>query len=322
MAAIIPPSPAAGSRPKRKAGTRRGLDRSARGLFASFALFAIILLAAILITLFIRTLPILRQHSLVEILTGSVWKPSSGQFGLLPFILGTLWTTGLGMIFAVPLSLLTAVYLSEYATPFTRTMAKPILDILAGIPSVIYGMWGVLVIVPWVQNALSPALRRLLPGIGLFQTSNPTGFSILSASIVLAVMTAPIMIAIMVEVIHVVPTGLRESSLAVGANRWQTIKFVIIPHAFSGILAAIVLGVSRALGETMAVLMVVGNVATIPQSIFDAAYPLPALIANNYGEMMSIPLYDAALMGAALLLLCIVLIFNVAASIILRRRLS
>lgn len=287
-------------RPKRNPTLRRRLDRTGRGLFAAAAVFAAALLLAIITVLMVRAAPILKDHSLVAILTGSVWKPAAGQFGLLPFILGTLWTTGLGMVFAVPLSLLTAVYLSEYAAGLTRGVAKPILDILAGIPSVIYGMWGVLVIVPWVQNSLAPAMGQIFPTVRVLVSSNPTGYSILSAAIVLAVMTSPLMIAIMYEVIHAVPTGIRESSLAVGANRWQTIKYAVIPKAADGILAAVVLGVSRALGETMAVLMVVGNVPNLPISIFDAAYPIPALIANNYGEMMSIPLYDAAMMTAAL----------------------
>ncbi len=308
------------TRRKQNARLRRSLDRLARGAFAAAAVFAALLLLFIFLMLIIRAAPILKERSLVQILAGQIWKPGSGLFGLLPFFLGTIWTTGLGMVFAIPLSLLTAVYLSEYAAPLTRSLAKPILDILAGIPSVIYGMWGVLVIVPWVQNSLSPTLKTWFPQIPLFVSKNPTGYSILTAAIVLAVMTAPLMIAIMYEVIHAVPGGIRESSLAVGANRWQTIKYAVLPKASSGILAAVVLGVSRALGETMAVLMVVGNVANIPVSIFDAAYPIPALIANNYGEMMSIPLYDSAMMTAALLLLIMVLIFNISASIVLRRR--
>ena len=308
-------------KPKRRGPLRRQIDLAAGNLFATFAVLGIVLLACIMALLAIRAWPLLQSHSLFEVLTGTEWKPSDGKFGLLPFILGTAWTTGLGSLLAIPPSLLTAMYLSEYARPTTRTLLKPVLDILAGIPSVIYGMWGVIAIVPWVQNRLAPWAKQAFPNFGLVQSSNPTGYGILSASLVLALMVSPIMISIMFEVIHNVPAGMRESSLAVGANRWQTVKKVVLPKASNGILAAIVLGISRALGETMAVLMVVGNTATIPHSIFDAAYPIPALIANNYGEMMSIPMYDAALMGAALLLLVIVLAFNVAASLVLRRSL-
>jgi phosphate transport system permease protein len=121
------------------------------------------------------------------------------------------------------------------------------------------------------------------------------------------------------EVLQAVPAGVREASLAVGATRWQTVKYAVLPHVIPGVMAGIVLGASRALGETMAVLMVIGNVARSPTSVFDPAYPLTALIANNYGEMLSIPLYDSALMGAALLLLVIVLLFNLASTLVLRR---
>ena len=135
----------------------------------------------------------------------------------------------------------------------------------------------------------------------------------------LAIMVFPIIVSVIEEVLRTVPQGMREASLALGATHWETTKFVIMRKALPGVIAAIVLGFSRAFGETLAVMMVVGNVVQIPRSLFDAAYPLPALIANNYGEMMSIPMYDAALMGAALLLLIVVLLFNIGAQIILSR---
>jgi phosphate transport system permease protein len=176
-----------------------------------------------------------------------------------------------------------------------------------------------LAIVPWVQNHLKPSLTSWLGFIPLFSSDNPTGYSILAGGIVLAVMVIPFIVAVTFEVMRTVPDGYREAALAMGATRWQTIKSAVIPQVLPGILAGIVLGASRALGETMAVLMVVGNVPTMPTSIFDTAYPLPALIANNYGEMLSIPLYDAALLGAALMLLIIVLIFNVLSTLVLNR---
>ena len=308
-------------KPRQKGTQRRQADSAAGRLFGAIAGASILLLAGVMAVLVYKAWPLLQSQSLGAVLAGVVWKPSSGTFGLLPFILGTTWTTGLGSLLAVPLSLLAAIYLSEFARPLTRNLLKPVLDILAGIPSVVYGMWGVITLVPFIQNQLAPWLQAALPNWGLFQSENPTGYGILTASVVLALMVSPIMISIMYEVIHNVPAGLRKSSLAVGADRWQTIKRVVLPKAANGILAAIVLGISRALGETMAVMMVVGNVATIPHSIFDAAYPIPALIANNYGEMMSIPLYNSALMSAALLLLAIVLVFNIVASLTLRRTL-
>ena len=164
-----------------------------------------------------------------------------------------------------------------------------------------------------------PYADRWLGFSPLFQASNPTGYGVLAGGIVLAVMVFPIIIAVSEEVIRTVPMGLREASWSVGASRWQTIRRIVLRRAFPGVIAAVMLGFSRAFGETMAVLMVVGNVVQIPHSIFDAAYPLTALIANNYGEMMSIPLYDAALLGAALILLMVVLTFNIGSRLVLAR---
>jgi phosphate transport system permease protein len=213
---------------------------------------------------------------------------------------------------------LSAIYLAEYCRPRTIAIVKPMLDLLAGIPSVVYGVWGIVAIVPWVQS-IRPWFTRYLGFIPLFSSDNPTGYSILAGGLVLAVMVAPFMIAVVFEVLRTVPAGAREASLALGATRWQTIRVAVLPPSTSGIVAGVVLGASRALGETMAVLMVVGNVAIIPHSIFDPAYPLPALIANNYGEMMSIPLYDSAMMAGALVLLLIVLFFNITSTLVLRQ---
>jgi phosphate transport system permease protein len=299
--------------------SRQRQDRQASGMFTSFTVFPAIVLVVLLVALLIRAWPILQEIPLTKLLFGRTWKPSLGEFGFLPFITGSIWVTTVAMIFAIPVSLLTAIYLSEYARTFTRTVIKPIIDILAGIPSVVYGLWGVLVIVPWVGNSVRPFIEKSLPNVSLFMSKNPTGYSILSGGLVLAVMVMPFIIAISYEIMRTVPRGLHEASLAVGATRWQTVRYVILPKTITGLVAGIVMGTSRAFGETIAVLMVIGNVPNIPISIFDAAYPLPALIANNYGEMMSIPMYDAALLGAALLLLVIVLIFNLISAVVLRR---
>ncbi len=221
------------------------------------------------------------------------------------------------MVIAVPTCLLTATYLAEYAPVQIRKITKPLIDLLAGIPSVVFGIWGVLTVVPFVQRHVVPIVGHNLGFIPFFKSNNPTGYSVMAGGVVLAVMVFPIIISIAEEVIRSVPHGLREASLALGATRWQTIKFVLLPLALPGVAASVVLGFSRAFGETMAVLMVVGNVPQVPRSIFDAAYPLTALIANNYGEVMSIPLYDAALLGAALVLFLIVLIFNITSRLVL-----
>jgi phosphate transport system permease protein len=280
------------------------------------------LIIVITLALVARAWPILEQYSLWELLSGTVWRPMKGQFGFLPFIAGTFWVTAVGVLLAVPPCILTAIYLAEYAKPATRTILKPLLDVLAAIPSVVYGVWGVIVIVPFVGDVLRPALSAQLGWIPLFASNQPTGYSILSGGIVLAVMIAPFIIAVTYEVLMTAPQDWRLGSLGVGATRWQTVRYIIFRQTLPGMIAGVVLGTSRAFGETMAVLMVVGNVPNLPTSIFDPAYPLPALIANNYGEMMSIPLYDAALLSAALILLVIVLVFNIASTLVLQRMLG
>jgi phosphate transport system permease protein len=288
-------------------------------LMGLLTLSAVLLVPLIALALFLRARPILAAKPLGELLLSTTWHPLRGEFGFFPFIMGTLWVTGVAMVVAVPPSLLTAIYLAEYAPARFRTLAKPLIDLLAGIPSVVYGVWGMLTVVPFVERTVAPALNQWLGALGLFRRDNPTGYGVLAGGLVLAVMILPIIIAVGEEVIRAVPQGLREASLALGATRWQTIRNVVLRRAWPGVMAAVVLGLSRAFGETMAVLMVVGNVPQVPHSIFDAAYPLTALIANNYGEMMSIPLYDAALLGGALILLLIVLAFNTASRLVLVR---
>ena len=305
------------SRPS--AAPRTSRDQAARRTFFVITLLPVALITLITAALFLRAWPILSTHGLTDLLFGRQWQPSSGKFGFWPFIVSTIWVTIAGVILSVPLCLLVATYLAEYAQAGTRAFAKPILDVLAAIPPVVYGVWGLLAIVPFVDKVLLPFSQRYLSFIPIFAVNQPTGFGILSAGIVLAVMIAPLIIAIVYEVFSTVPNDLRQASLAVGATQWQTIRNVVYPQVRPGILAAVVLGASRALGETIAVLIVVGNVAKVPTSIFDSAYPLPALIANNYGDMMSIPLYDAALLGAALVLLVVILVFNLTSQLILHR---
>jgi len=271
------------------------------------------------VALALRARPILEGRSLWELLLGRTWRPMQGLFGFYPFIAGTLWVTIVAMVLAVPPCVLSAIYLSEYARPPLRAAMKPLLDLLAGIPSVVYGVWGVLTVVPFVQGTAAPLVGRWLGFLPLFRADNPTGYGVLAGSIVLAVMVTPVIVPVAEEVLRAVPDGLREASLAVGATRWETVMYAVLPKALPGIIAAVVLGFSRAFGETMAVLMVVGNVARAPSSLFDPAYPLTALIANNYGEMLSIPRYDAALLGAALVLLVVVLAFNVLSQLVLQR---
>jgi phosphate transport system permease protein len=281
----------------------------------SCSLLVIVMIGA----LFLRARPILAAHSLSELLLSHSWRPLKGQFGFWPFIMGTLWVTIPAMLIAVPPSLLVAIYLAEYAHGRIRATIKPLVDLLAGIPSVVYGLWGILFVVPAIQKYVVPFAGERLSFVGVFSGGNPSGYSVLAGGLVLAVMVFPITISVSDEVLRAVPRELREASLAVGATYWQTVKHVVLRKAMPGVIASIILGFSRAFGETMAVLMVVGNVPRAPSSLLDAAYPLPALIANSYGEMMSVPLYDSALLLAALILLLIVLVFTVAARVVLVR---
>ncbi|MFI5171070.1 MAG: phosphate ABC transporter permease subunit PstC [Chitinophagales bacterium] len=271
-------------------------------------IFSLLILGAIITGLVYKSIPVLRSGPISQLLFSSEWSPFKGEFGFLPFILSTVYVTVIAAIIAIPLSILTAIYLSEYANKSFLKFAGPMLDILSGIPSVIFGIWGVLVVVPFIREDLAPYF-----GV------ESSGFSILAGGIVLALMVFPVVVQIVYEVLKIVPNDLREATLSLGANKWETIRKVVIKKASPGILAACILGFSRAFGETLAVLMVVGNVVQSPKGIFDEGYPIPSLIANNYGEMMSIPMYDSALMFAALILLVIILIFNVYARWILNR---
>lgn len=283
-------------------------DRLISKAFLTLTLLSISTVVLIGIGLLYKSLPILNSTSLYNLLFSSEWKPFKEAFGFYPFIVGTLWVTAIAIIIALPLSMLTAIYLSEYAHIRIRKLVLPLIELLSGIPPVLYGVWGVLVIVPLIQDRIAPHFVEFT-----------TGYSVLAGGIVLAIMIFPLIISIVIEVFDNVPQDLRNASLSLGATQWQTVKKVVLRKSFDGIVAAVVLAISRAFGETIAVLMVCGNLAQVPHSLFDSAYPLPALIANNYGEMMSIPMYDSALMFAALLLFVIIFIFNALSRIILYR---
>ena len=240
--------------------SRQRQDLAARRGLLFLSLIPAVLFVLIGAALLVRSWPIVERYPLAELIGGETWKPMKGLFGFRPFITGTLWVTAVGVLLAVPPCIFTALYLSEYASNATRAFLKPLLDVLAAIPSVVYGVWGVIAIVPLVGDVLHPALEGWLGFLPLFSSQQPTGYSILAGGIVLAVMISPFIIAVTYEVLRTIPDGWRQASLALGATRWQTITRVILRQALPGILASVVLGTSRAFGETMAVLMVVGDV--------------------------------------------------------------
>lgn len=289
-------------------GRRILKDRVAHGTMATLTVFVILMVLVMAVGLCLKSAPVLEGQSLWTLLGSSEWKPMKGQFGFLPFIMGTLWVTFLAVLIALPISLLTAIFLTEYARPVVRRFVFPALDILAALPSVIYGVWGMLVIVPWISERLAPHFVEF-----------SSGYTVLAAGIVLGIMVIPLLVSLFIEVFSSVPMELREASIALGATRWQTTRKVVLRKTLPGVLAATVLAISRAMGETIAVLMVCGCVIGIPTSVLDPAYPIPALIANNYGEMLSMPLYESALMFAALILFAVVLIFNLISRIVLYR---
>lgn len=270
------------------------------------AVFAVLFLLVITASLFIKALPIMQEKNIWVLLTSGSWRPFKGNFGYLPFIISTLHVSLLAIAIALPLSLLTSIYLNTYASRNIRSFFQPFIDVLSGIPSVIYGVWGTLTIVPLIANKIAPHFVEF-----------SSGYSVLAGGMVLAVMILPLLISILLEVFRSIPQEMTDASLQLGATKWQTVKKVILRKSFPGILAAVVLSVSRAFGETIAVLMVCGNITEIPHSLFDACYPLPALIANNYGEMLSMPSYESALMLAAFLLFIIIVLFNALSRVIL-----
>lgn len=274
-------------------------------IWTVFIFFIPLLLTAGLI---LKSSILLKDHSFFNLVTSSIWKPLSGEFGFLPFIISSLLVTVLALLIAGPVCLLSAIHLTQYANRYILQIMQPVIDILAGLPSVIYGVWGIIIIVPFISEKIAP-----LFGI---QTS---GYTIISGALVLSVMIIPFILNILLDIFNAIPKELQEASLSLGASQWYTIKFVLIKKAFPGVVSAMGLGLSRAFGETIAVLMVVGNVASIPKGIFQPGYPLPALIANNYGEMLSIPLYDSALMLAALFLLILVIAFNLISRLLIIR---
>ncbi|MBL7892528.1 MAG: phosphate ABC transporter permease subunit PstC [Bacteroidia bacterium] len=271
-------------------------------------ILSVLLAVFIGLGLYLRSLPLLELKSVGSLLTSSVWKPFKGEFGFFPFIMGTLWVTGIAIVVALPLCLLSGIFISEYAHHRVRKIIVPFVDLLSGIPPVVFGVWGVLFVVPLIQEYIAPHFVEYA-----------TGYSVLAGGIVLAVMIFPLIISILLEVFGTVPRELKDASLSLGATQWQTVKFVLLKRSMPGIIAAIVLAISRAFGETIAVLMVCGNLPEVPHSVLDSGYPLPALIANNYGEMLSIPLYDSALLFSALILFIIIFLFNAISRIVLSR---
>ncbi len=288
--------------------SRLWIDKNAKKVMLFCVFFCLSFTFFIGFGLYSKSINLLTQFRSYDLLLSSEWMPGKMKFGIFSFIIGTLYVTVLAMIIAVPPCVLAAIYLTEYANYKIVRFVRPVVDVLAGIPSVIFGVWGIILIVPFIRDFIAPFF-----GV---QTS---GYTALAGGIVLAVSVFPVILQLLIELFKTIPQELRDASLALGATQWQTTKLVMLRKAGPGVVSAVVIAFSRAFGETMSVIMVTGNVAMVPKSVFDPVYPMPSLIANNYGEMLSIPMYDSALMFVALVLFLIVLIFNIISRYILRK---
>lgn len=255
------------------------------------------------------------QKSGLSFLRKTIWDPVAEDFGALPFIYGTLVSSFLGLLIAVPLAVGTALFLTEICPRRIRAVLSLCVELLAAIPSVIYGLWGIFVLVPFVRHYIEPFLQRTLGWTGLF-TGPKIGFGLLSAGIIIAIMILPIIASISREVIVAVPRQQREAALALGATKWEMLRMAVLRNARPGIFGAIILGLGRAFGETMAVTMVIGNTPAIVYSLFATGDTLASTIANQFNEATS-AVYTSALVEMGLVLFVLTLIVNALANLMI-----
>ena len=253
----------------------------------------------------------------LDFITTSVWDPVAEKFGAYPLIFGTLLSSFIALLIAVPLSLGVAIYITEFAPRFLRQPVAFVVELLAAIPSVVYGLWGIFVLIPILRRTAFPFLREVLGFLPFFK--GPIyGPSMLAASIILAIMIMPFIMSVSREVLLAVPGSQREAALALGATRWEAVISAVVPYARSGILGAIILGLGRALGETMAVTMLIGNTHDISSSLFAPGYTMAAVIANEFSEAAT-PMHFAALTYVALLLFLVTVVVNALARLLIWR---
>jgi phosphate transport system permease protein len=253
----------------------------------------------------------------VSFLTGTTWDPIAGIYGALPFIVGTLASSFIAVVLAAPIGLLTAIFLAELAP---RRVAVPltfVIELLAAIPSVVFGLWGVFVLGPFLASTVESWLVGLFGWIPIF-AGPPFGVGLFTAGVILTLMILPTIVAVARDVITAVPDTQREAMLALGATRWETITRAVLPYARSGIIGAMILGLGRALGETMAVTMVIGNRPEVPGSVFDSAQTIASQIATTFNEA-GVGLQTSALVGLGLVLLAITMALNVVARLLVWR---
>jgi phosphate transport system permease protein len=278
---------------------RQSKEKAIQFLFLGIALASITTLALIVLFLFMEGLPIFKEVSVQDFLFGRYWYPTDdpGEFGILSLIVASIAVTLVSSSIAIPLGVMTAIYLAEIASARVREWVKPVVELLAALPSVVIGFFGMVLVAPFLQDLLDI----------------PTGLNLFNASLMLAFMSIPTICSISEDAIFSVPAELKEASLALGATHWETIARVIIPASISGICTAIILGMSRAIGETMVVLMVAGGAAMVPSSLFDPVRPMPASIAAEMAEAPFRSDHYYALFATGMVLFIFTLLFNLVA---------
>lgn len=286
---------------------------------AAIALNVILLL--LILTLGSASGPAFRSFG-IQFLWSTAWQPNPSvgplEFGAAPFIYGTLVTSLIAIVIGVPISLGIAVFLSELAPAWLAGPMGFLVELLAAVPSVVYGLWGFLVLKPVMASTIEPAIQRVLGFLPLFQ-GNTTGYDLFTAGVILAIMIIPTVSAISRDTLRAVPQNQREAALSLGATQWETTRVAVISYSRIGIFGAVILGLGRAIGETMAVTMTIGNTNTISRSLFGPGQTISSLIANQFSDSYTEPLLQSALLELALILLVMSLLINVVARLIFRR---
>lgn len=288
-------------------------DVGFRALTLACALVVPLILTSLLAVLIFESSDAIRHFSWRFFVT-SEWDPVAEHFGVLPFIHGTLVTAFLALLQAVPLSIGAALFLSELAPGWLRAPISFLIELLATIPSVIYGLWGVFVLVPLSRTYIEPGLASVFGFLPFFQ-GPAYGVGLLTASMILAVMVVPFITSVAQEVFRTVPTAQREAALALGATRWETMRMAVLPYSRTGLIGAIMLGLGRAIGETMAVTMVIGNRSDVSWSLFAPANTMASVIANEFSEATS-ELYKQALVEIGVVLLIVTVLINACARLL------
>jgi phosphate transport system permease protein len=308
------------SEPERSPGSapaRRNAPDRAWAILLTVLGLGVLAAAAVIVAELCRIgAPAIAHAGLKSFVTNSTWDPTRDLFGAAPYIYGTLVTSAVALVLSLPISIGLALFLTEMAPPVVRSMVSFPIGLLAGIPSVVYGLWGLFVLVPLLRKPVEPFLANTLGFLPLFQGA-PIGLGYLAAGVILAIMILPTITSISIEVLQTVPGQLREAALALGATRWEAIRTAVLPHARAGIVGATMLGLGRALGETMAVTMVIGNSPTIRASLFAPGYSLPAVIANEFAEASG-EMHTGALAALGLLLFAVTVLLNIAARVLVR----